>query len=263
MGNQAPTPRDILRLEYRDLNVHDLRMELHRVDMLLRDIEASRKSSAAAPGEACQDVAGTHDGAYKEAKGRSGASATGRAGAGDDPAKSAEEYTDGSWKGRVGEGTQTRKNAIPELGGDALGKGAGSDDAVDCAMDPGNCHAVVAEAGGSVGGKMDTVSAFWAAVAAGISRDEGEQQQQRQQEEEEGEGELPMEEVDGEYGGAGDSPLAQDASYESLSVPLRVAILSALCEDCSEQEYFRARVIVSTVMVDVYVPVCQNSGVWL
>lgn len=261
MGEQVLTPRDIIRLEYRDLNVHDLRLELHRVDILLRDIEASRNSSAATPGEACEDVAGTHDGAIEKVKGRSGASSTGAA---DDPANSAEDYADGSWGGRVGEGTQARNNAIPELGGNAFGKGAESDDTVDCAMVQGNDHAVVAEAGatvddsaavpsdgGSIGGEVDTVSAFWAAVAAGITRDEGEQQQQVDEEEE-----LQVEDMDGEYGGAGDSPLAKDASYESLSVPLRVAILSALCEDCSEQEYFRARVIVSTVVV-------HNSRVWL
>lgn len=259
MGEQVPTPRDILRLEYRDLNVHDLRLELHRVDMLLRDIEVSRNYLAATPGETCEDVAGTHDGAIKKAKGRSGWSSTGEAGSGDDPAISTEECTDGPWGGRVGEGNQAMKDGIPELGGDAVGKGAASDDAVDCAMNQGNNHAVVAEAGatvgdsaavpydgGSIGGEVDKVSAFWAAVAAGISRDEGEQQQQVEEE-------LQMEEVDGEYGGAGDSPLAKDVSYESLSAPLRVAILSALCEDCSEQEYFRARVIVSTVMVGVRV----------
>ncbi|CAN0141244.1 unnamed protein product, partial [Ectocarpus sp. 8 AP-2014] len=131
---------------------------------------------------------------------------------------------------------------------DSAAGSSGGDNGDSAAAESGDGQAAAAgDAGGGVPEETDPVAAFWAALAAaapaepapmddgsgdgggGAGADEEEQEEEK--------------EVDGAWGGAGDSPLANGKSYGSLSVPLRAGILSALCEDYMEDDGFRVRII--------------------
>lgn len=304
--SQAAGLRGALLAQYEDLDPDNLRLELHRINILLTRIEEAREASdalaaaaaAAGGGGADGDSAGVN--AVAQADPESGADlASGAGGEGEVQAGVAGDGSPKETGGGVTEAGGAAKSS-PD-GGDvgeqaaaaaaaaAAGAGAGADTngtdreastvsvVVSAAKDEngnsgaggsGNQGEASAVAGGSGGGngggdgggggetvpnETDPVAAFWAALAAAESAptegsgDDGEadqeeedaqrkQQQQRLEEEEE---------VDGAWGGAGDSPLAKGRTYESLSVPMRVAILNALCEEYMDDENFRLRIIVS------------------
>ena len=296
----------MLRLEYEDLDIQELHLELHRTNVLLRNIEDARKAIAAADRKVDGDCAaaattyvkadandlpgrtagadGDPDGVDKVAK-DGGSNDNDKAGVGagkagrDAPAK---PYTVGArdeWQG-AGEAKPRRgtNGRARSMGGRNSGEqmGAGNGAPSRSAYCSSNNTTTSDGGSGSGSSETDTVGAFWAAAAAaaplsqppqpprssGIFRDavvsasypaagleaEGDGGEEAEEEETESD--------DGKFGGAGDSPLSKGGAvgaarasaasvYESLSTPVRVAILSALCEDCVEQEHFRDRVIVS------------------
>ncbi|CAM9360537.1 unnamed protein product [Scytosiphon promiscuus] len=298
--------RGALLAQYEDLEPDKLRLELHRINILLTRIEEAREASdalaaaAAAAAAAASTAGGSTSGDGQEAEAVAQASHDSGPGpavdSGDvdgDGGVGAGTMGDGSPKKTRGGVSEAGGGARPPLDGGVLAEeaenGAAATDAdADTGIEEGNAVKAVVPAGaagadggdvsgtggngevgegsgggggnGSGGGESvpnetDPVAAFWAALAAAESAptdgsgidgeaEDGEedgrqrkQQQQRLQEEEE---------VDGAWGGAGDSPLAKGRTYESLSVPLRVAIVNALCEEYMDDEDFRSRIIDET-----------------
>ena len=267
-------PRGALRFEYEDLDLEDLRLELHKVVILLRNLEDSReKPPPAIDGDAAADGgggAGADAGAGSAgggtppqalitggAMGRAGSTGPAgkmvAAGAGSRDSRAgarARARARGETLPKAGQGggNSGEKEAVAAVATTAAGATGNDVTRTEDAAHPRNSAGQAATKGGDGGGggagggsvlsETDRVAAFWAALAAATPttppRIEGEEEEEEEEEEE-----------DGVWGGTGDSPLANGTTYDSLSVPLRVAILGLLCEEYMDFEHFRLRVIVS------------------
>ncbi|CAN0469867.1 unnamed protein product, partial [Ectocarpus sp. 12 AP-2014] len=263
--------RGALLAQYEDLEPDSLRLELHRINTLLRNIEEAREASDALAAAASAAAAPTppsttgfavaEDAAELEPADSPGVDGTKQDGNGTDEAGDRAgspvvgETAEMGEAAAAGGGVHSAKTSAPGAGGPAAenkvdgataatGAGAGADAAAESGGGEG-----AADSHGAAGvpEETDPVAAFWAALAAaapaepapmddgsgdgggGAGADEDELEEEK--------------EVDGAWGGAGDSPLANDKSYGSLSVPLRAGILSALCEDYMEDDGFRVRII--------------------
>lgn len=296
---QDMTPRDVIRLEFEDLELDELRLELHKIDILLSHMEDARKadvaeigSPAAGAGDGASDSAGgkpadaaadgggdgvadSSNGPAAEEAGRAASRSTRTAplkggvlgaerkkpepalrGRGDGGGREATETdaatADGSPTTKVtgdGDGDEAADTAEPTAATSM--NGAEIDDAEGGGGSGSGRGSLYQEGGGDgdvgsdVLSEADTVAAFWAAVAAAAppAAPPGDVEGASG-----GDGKGEEQEEDGEWGGPGDSPLAKDSTYESLSVPMRVAILSAVCEEYMDEEHFRERIIVSFCM---------------
>eukprot|EP00752_Nemacystus_decipiens_P016804 g15038.t1 len=316
--------RRALLKRYEDLEPDSLRLELHRITILLRNIEETREASdalaaAAAASAATKAAAAAPAGGAKadagaqalaasektepEPRGRTpestnaaaAADAKDVAGGGDGSGAAANTSPDEQEAANGAPGAETGTGSVsPNNGGaseEKAGSGAGGEKeslasaevrhgienkaaaaAAAAATNGGTSGGAGNGAGsGNAGGggdgdggggggggdgdggaaaaatSADPVAAFWAELAAAapaesvVTEGSGDGEAEEEQEEREEE-----EELDGPWGGAGDSPLTKGRTYESLSPALRVAILSALCEEYLENEEFRLRVIDAT-----------------
>lgn len=234
--------------EYEEYDLDDLRLELQRVDILLKDIESAKPPA---------------DETEHEGEGNDEEKAGDLGGDGSDNDYTTRESVPASAENGVVDGEKEKSGRTKA--GDAREatnavcidrrKGVGGTDAEDAAtarsendwmdVDEGDDSKADGVNDDGVGSDADSVSALWAAIAAAAP--EATPATGSGKDGEAGEKDGDKEEKDGVWGGVGDSPMAKETAYGSLSVPLRVGILSALCEEYMNDETFRLRVIVSLV----------------
>lgn len=245
---QGRRPGDVLREELGHMELDELRLELHKIDVFLRNMENARQATASAAGATDASPAGPassvslaaiadgSDSSDAARKNRGGGSIVAREGVGRNGRGAGQE----SRGIRPGSDAGNDSSAAGGGGGGRGGGEAGTVGGLGLAVDSRLGQPNAAAIGGALhGGGAGFVGQGGGGAVAGTAAEGGGAVSLQEEDEEE-------EEEDEEWGGAGDSPLAS-GTYGSLSVPVRVSILLALCEAYVDEENFRTRVIVSSL----------------